>query len=215
MWARAIVVTCAGAALGCAGAPEPLPAPMPTSSAGATGEMIFVPSGSIGAGATFSDRAVTGPAVNMAITTDGVWGGNLRGHNLLLDLSEGRMAAAALDLRVDREGDTLRLNGIFGGQRVRVQLSPRRLQGTVDSGACSFDLAWQAPDGYKGFVSCPPPRGQSLPAVTSASFRLMGDAARLDQPVLPQMALALLAVLPRVPPLAVLPRASPAVTHGR
>lgn len=184
----------AAAALACAAVPKPLP--MPTPSQGATGELLFVASGSIGAGATFSDRAVTGPAVNMATTPEGVWGGDLRGHNLILNLSEGRIDAVALDLQVDREGDTLHLSGIFGSRRVNVELSPRRLHGSVDGGVCSFDLAQEAPAKYRGFVSCPPPRGQRLPAVSSASFNLVGDAARLDQPVLPQMALALLAVLP-------------------
>ncbi len=222
MWVRAFVMTCVGAALGCAGAPKPLPAPMPTSSAGATGEMVFVasglvtlPSGSVGSGASFSDHSVSGPNVNMATTPEGVWGGDLRGRNLHLELSEGRIGAVALELRVDREGDTLHLSGIFGGQRVNVELSPGRLHGTVDGATCSFDLASEAPGQYRGLVSCPPPRGQRLPEATTATFRLLGDAARLDQPVLPQMALALLAVLPRAPPLAVLPRASPPLTHGR
>ncbi len=222
MWVRALAMTCAAAAVGCAGALKPMPAPMPTSSAGATGEMVFVasglvtlPSGSVGSGATFSDHAVTGQNVNMAITPEGVWGGDLRGHNLHLELSEGRMGAVALELRVDREGDTLRLSGIFGGRRVNVELSPRRLHGTLDGATCSFDLNSEAPGQYRGLMSCPPSRGQRLPEVTTATFHLAGDAARLDQPVLPQMALGLLAVLPRVPPVAaVLPRASP-VTHGR
>lgn len=196
MWARALAMTCASAALACAGAPKPVPAPMPTSSEGATGEVIFVVSGSIGAGASFSDHSVTGPSVNMATTPEGVWGGDLRGLNFLLDISEGRIGAAALELQVNREGDALDLDGIFGGRRVRVQLSPRRLHGFVDGGACSFDLAGQAPGTYHGIVSCPPRRGEHLPAVSTASLRLTGDAARLDQPVLPQMALALLAVLP-------------------
>ena len=212
MWARGLAMTCASAALACASTPKPVP-PMPTSSAGTAGEVVFVasgsvtlPWGSVGSGATFSDHAVTGQSVNMATTPEGTWGGDLRGGNLHLDISEGRIGATALELRVDRQGDTLHLSGIFGGRRVNVELSPRRLHGTLDGGTCSFDLASQAPGRYHGLVSCPPPRGQRLPDVTTASFNLVGDAARLDQPALPQMALALLAVLPRVPPV---------LTHGR
>lgn len=177
--------------------------------------VVNLASGSVGSGATFSDHAVTGQNVNMATTPEGVWGGDLRGHNLHLELSEGRIGGVALELRVDREGDTLRLSGIFGGRRVNLELSPRRLHGTLDGATCSFDLNSEGPGQYRGLVSCPPARGQRLPDVTTATFHLVGDAARLDQPVLPQMALALLAVLPRVPPLAVLPRPSPVITHGR
>jgi hypothetical protein len=178
----------------CAGAPA-VPVPMPTSVEG-DGEVIFLPLGSVGNGAAFDAQRVVGPTVNMAATPEGVWGGDLRGFNVVLEIGDGRLLGAALDLAVEREGDALRLVGLFGNRRVNFKVSPRQIQGTLDGGVCSFDLSLESPGRYQGFLSCPAPRARGLPVVTSASLRLMGDAARLDQPMLPQLALALLAVLP-------------------
>ncbi len=179
----------------CAGAPA-VPVPMPTSTEGG-GEVIFVPLGSVGTSAAFDVRRVMGPTVNMAATPEGVWGGDLRGRNLVLEIGEGWLVGAAFRLTVQREGDALRLAGLIGTRRVNLTASPRRVQGTLDGGHCSFDLSLESPGRYQGFLACPAPRGERLPLVTSASLRLLGDAARLDQPMLPQLALALLAVLPQ------------------
>ncbi|HET6922358.1 MAG TPA: hypothetical protein VFI16_04340 [Anaeromyxobacteraceae bacterium] len=181
----------------CAGAPavRAVPVPMPTSAEG-DGEVVFLPLGSVGNGAAFDAHRVVGPTVNMAATPEGVWGGDLRGRNVVLEVGEGRLAGAALELTVEREGDALRLAGLLGNRRVNFRVSPRQIQGTLDGGACSFDLSLESPGRYQGFLACPAPRGERLPAVSSASLRLVGDAARLDQPMLPQLALALLAVLP-------------------
>lgn len=204
----------AAAALACAGVPPAPPAVPPTfAEGGPGGAMIFLPHGTVGTGATFDGDRVVGPTVNMAVTPEGAWGGDLYGRNFVLQVSEGRLRGAAFELAVQWEGDELRLAGIVQGRRVNVGLSPRRLHGTTDGGICSFDLTLAAPGSYQGFVSCPSAPGrpglptvspqprapfarERLPAVTSTTFRLMGDAARLDQPALPQLALALLAVLP-------------------
>lgn len=195
------------AALACASAPPATPAPaaMPTQGE-AGGEVIFLPQGSVGTGATVDSRRVIGPTVSMALAPQGVWGGDLRGRNLVLEISEGRLRGAAFDVSVERAGDTLRLAGLVGNRRVNVQISPKRFQGTLGINGCSFDLPAATPGSYQGFLSCPVPRtpavsaavasGQRLSVVTSASLKLAGDAARLDPPVLPQLALALLAVLP-------------------
>lgn len=208
---HALATLGAAVALACAGAPSK-PLPMPTPAEGtAGGEVIFVPQGTIGTGAAFDGARVVGPTVNMAATPEGVWGGDVNGRNFVLQVSEGRLTGAAFEVTVEQEGDALHLAGLVDGRRVNVRLSPRRLQGTTDGGVCSFDLARTAPGSYQGSVSCPTPRGQfsavtsfpraprglPLPRVISTTFRLSGDAARLDQPMLPQMALALLAVLPQ------------------
>lgn len=203
---QAIPILGAAAALACAGAPPARPVVMPTPGE-AAGEVVFVPSGSPGFGAAFDERRVMGPAVNMTMTPEGVWGGDVRGRNVLLEISEGRLSGAAFDLTVEQEGDVLHLAGIVDGRRVNVRLSPRQLQGTVNGGVCSFDLALAAPGSYRGFLSCParptpatrlgvPVRGVPLPSIDPAEFHLSGDAVRFDQPVMPQLALALLAVLP-------------------
>ncbi len=194
--------------MACASAPPAKPVAMPTPAGeDAGGEMVFLPQGTIGTGATFDDGRVLGPTVNMAVTAEGVWGGDVRGHSFVLQVSEGRLTGAAFEVAVEQEGDTLHLAGIVDGRRVNVRLSPRRLQGTTDGGVCSFDLALVAPGSYRGFLACPAPpshfmrprvsgMGGRFPQVTSTTFRLLGDAAQLDRPALPQLALALLAVLP-------------------
>ncbi|HEY6106091.1 MAG TPA: hypothetical protein VIV59_08925 [Anaeromyxobacteraceae bacterium] len=168
---------------------------MPTSGEVAGGEVLFLPTGSVGTSAAFDVRRVVGPNVNMATTPEGTWGGDLRGHNLVLEITEGRLSAAAFEIAVEREGDAMRLGGLVADRRVSLRLSPRRFQGSIDGGVCSFDLPREAPGLYRGFVSCSV-RGQRTAVITSAALKLSGDAVRLDPPVLPQMALAVLAVLP-------------------
>lgn len=202
---RFALLPCAAAALACASAPPAVPFPMPTSGA-ASGGVIFVPLGSAGTGATFDESRVVGPTVNMAAMAEGGWGGDLVGRNLVLQIEDGRLGGAAFELLVEQEGDAVHLAGVRDGRRVNLRLSSKRLQGTLDGGGCSFDLSMAAPGWYRGFVSCQPPPGRKpvgplsaagrMPVVTPASLRLSGDANRFDHPVLPQLALALLAVLP-------------------
>ncbi|HEU4385258.1 MAG TPA: hypothetical protein VFR85_17370 [Anaeromyxobacteraceae bacterium] len=202
---RSLLPIMAGAAaFACAGTPA-VPVSMPTAGE-AGGEVMFLPLGTVGTGATFDVQRVVGPTVNMALTPEGVWGGDLRGRNLVLEVSEGRLRGAGFDVAVQREGEALRLAGLVGNRRVNVHISPKRFQGAFDISGCSFDLPRETPGSYQGFLSCPAPRspsvstvlssGERLPTVTSTSLRLTGDAARLDSPVMPQLALALLAVLP-------------------
>jgi len=190
----------------CAGAPA-VPPPMPAQTEGGGG-VIFVPSGGPGTGATFGERRVVGPTVNMALTPEGVWGGDLRGRNLVLEITEGTLSSVALQVSVERQGEELRVAGLMVDRRVNFLFSPRRVQGTLDGGACSFELEREGPELYRGFVACAPPRRELTPAmtsavsrpttpvITSATLRVSGEAAQLDRPVLPQLVLALLAVLP-------------------
>ena len=195
--------------LACAGAPPAIPVPMPSAGETAGGEVLFLPLGSIGTSASFDARRVVGPNVNMTATSEGVWGGSLGGRNLVLQVAEGRLSGAAFEVTVEREGDALRLAGMVGDRRVGVRLSPQSFQGSVDGGVCSFELSSRAAGTYEGSLVCPArghagPAGAPIPPavtatsprVTSTTLKLSGDAARLDRPVLPQLALALLAVLP-------------------
>lgn len=194
---RRLATAFSAAALACAGAPpgKSVPVTMPSSGEVSGGEVFFLPTGSPGNSAAFGGRRVVGPTVNMTATADGAWGGDLRGRNLHLEVAEGRLSGSAFEVTVERQGEALRLGGLVGDRRVSLRLSPQRFQGTIDGGVCSFDLERDAPGSYQGFLSCTAP-GQRSPTITSASLRLSGDAARIDQPALPQLALAVLAVLP-------------------
>ncbi len=193
---RSLVTACSAAALACAAAPpKPVPVPMPSAGATAGGEVFFIPTGSPGTSAAFDDRRVVGPNINMGTTADGAWGGDLRGRNLVLAIIPGRLSGSAFEVVVEQEGEALRLAGLLGDRRVSARLSPKLFQGTIDGGVCSFELTSRAPGDYSGAVACTV-RGQRNPIVNTAELKLLGDAARLDQPVLPQLALAVLAVLP-------------------
>ena len=191
---RSLVTACSAAALACAAAPTK-PVPMPSTGATAGGEVFFIPSGSPGTSAAFDDRRVVGPNVNMGTSPEGDWGGDLLGRNLVLAITDGRLSGAAFEVVVEREGEALRLAGLLGDRRVSARLSPKLFQGTIDGGVCSFELTREAPGSYRGAVACTVP-GVRNPVVNTAQLKLLGDAARLDQPVLPQLALAVLAVLP-------------------
>ena len=184
----------AAALLAACATPKVTPLPMP--SAEGSGEISFVPTGSAGTSAAFDQTRVFGPMVNMEASAEGVWGGDLRGQSVVLDVSEGRLRGAGLEMAVEREGDALRLGGLVRSRRVSLRLSPKFLTGTVDGGACSFDMRLASPGVYRGSVSCSPRRSQRLSSVPTATLRLAGDAARVESPVLPQFVLALLAVLP-------------------
>jgi hypothetical protein len=75
---------------------------------------------------------------------------------------------------------------------MRVSLDGKRMRGHY--GVCSIDLARKRVGLYEGDIGCM--RGRSYPATGKASVELYGEAAKPDAPQ-PQLALALVSVLPR------------------
>ncbi len=155
-----------------------------------TGEVRFH-AGGLGSGASFSADRVVGPSVNMTRREDGGWAGDLRGHDLDLRATDTRLMGPNVNLLFSQKGDRVEVEGLFFNQRIRVKLDARKLEGRF--GACSMDMA-RSKEGstFRGDVGC---LRAGMPASGKGAIQLLGEAAG-SKPPLPQLALALTAVLP-------------------
>lgn len=147
---------------------------------------------SIGKSAAFDDWRVVGPRINLTRNPDGSWDGTAgpKMTGFHLDVEPGQVHGPNLVLGIQRTGaGVVEVGGIFLGDRFLIKLTSKKLQGTTEGGRCSFDLDRASPALYVGDLAC----GKQ---VTGVSIELLGQAARVEDPVLPQAALALLAVMP-------------------
>jgi hypothetical protein len=155
-----------------------------------TGEVIFSARGAIGAGASFDEERLVGPSVNLTRVEGGGWAGDLGGQNLHLTANGDKLVGPNVTVVFERNAKgRIRLQGSWYGTRFRVDIDGKKAHGRF--GTCSLDLKQTAPGFYRGDVGCF--RG-SMPATSRASLKLLGEAATGNS--LPQLALALLAVLP-------------------
>jgi hypothetical protein len=198
-FSRLAALAVSSAFLACAtpsGAPVPVttPAPGETRPPGfqATGEVFFDAQGS-GTSVSFSDFRMVGPRVNMTRADDGSWRGNVGDREMILKVQQGRITGDGVDLYVVKKPGTLpavSIQGMYFQRQVWFTLKASEIQGTTDGGSCSFDLnPGKAPGFWSGGVGC----GGSLRIGT---LQLTGSAANLGEPPMPQLVLALIAVLP-------------------
>jgi hypothetical protein len=154
----------------------------------ATGEIRS----SIGTSAAFDAWHVRGPGVNLTRAPDGSWDGtagpDMTGFHL--DVKPGRLAGPGVSLSVEKMTDGfVEVGGLFFQDRYWIRISQARLTGSTHGGKCSFDLKRATPIMYVGDMAC----GMELVRV---SIDFHGDAGRLEEPILPQLAIALVAVMP-------------------
>lgn len=196
---RLAVLAASSAVLACAtpsGAPVPVTTPTPGETKPrdfqATGEVFFDAQGS-GTSVAFSDFRMVGPRVNMTRADDGSWRGNLGDREMIVKVQPGRITGDGVDLYVVKKGGqpaTVSVQGMYFQRQVWFTMKPGEIQGTTDGGSCSFDLTpAKAPGYWTGGVGC----GGSLRVGT---LQLAGTAADIGAPPMPQLVLALLAVLP-------------------
>lgn len=157
----------------------------------ATGEVFFLGWDSIGSGASYSDDRVVGPNVNLTRREDGGWAGDLLGQNVDLTVTPTRLSAPNLDIHLERKGDELTVRGNLFGRHFNLEKTPKSVSGR--SGNCSFDLSRRQPGVMRGGVGCTDPRS-IFPATATGMLKLAGNAAERE-PSLPQLALALIAVM--------------------
>jgi hypothetical protein len=156
-----------------------------------TGEVRFR-AGGFGGGASFSADRVVGPRVNMTRREDGGWAGDLLGHDLDLHLDNGRLSGPNVNLTFSQKDDKVAIEGLFFGDRVRVNFDRKKFQGRM--GGCSVDLTRLKSGAiFRGDFGCMGP-GTRLPASGKGDLEFYGDAA-LEKPPLPQLTLALVATL--------------------
>jgi hypothetical protein len=164
------------------------PSPARTAEFRPTGEVRS----SLGKSASFDAWLVIGPSVNLAYAEDGAWIGSAgaieRGFRLAV--KDGTLSGSGVNVSITREADgTVVIGGMYFQSRYLVRLASGKITGSTRGGKCSFELSAQGQGLYQGNLAC----GRS---VDTFFIHLLGDAARTDDPVLPQVALALLAVLP-------------------
>lgn len=196
---RLAVLAAASAVLACAtpsGAPVPVTTPAPGETKPRdfqpTGEVFFDAQGS-GTSVAFSDFRMVGPRVNMTRADDGSWRGNIGDREMILKVQPGRITGDGVDLYVVKKvgtTTTVSIQGMYFQRQVWFTFKAGEIQGTTDGGRCSFDLnPAQAPGYWTGGVGC----GGSM---RMGTLQLTGTAANLGEPPLPQLVLALVAVLP-------------------
>ena len=71
--------------------------------------------------ASYDATRVRGPRVNMAVTKDGRWGGNLLSDDVMLEIKPDRISGAGVNLVVKRDPTTISVEGLISGIRVRVK----------------------------------------------------------------------------------------------
>jgi hypothetical protein len=170
--------------------------PLPMSTPSGPKAIEFVATGefrsSIGESAAFDEWRVVGPLVNLARKADGSWDGTAgpKQSGVHFDVKPGALMGPTLSLGIQKTADGyIEVGGLYFGERVAIRISPRKLTGATHDGRCSFEFDRVSPTQFGGDVAC----GTN---VTRTYIELLGVAARVEDPVLPQAALALLAVMP-------------------
>ena len=191
--ALALCLALFGASTGCAtvrGTPLEMSVPVVPKAADfvATGELRA----SYGKSAAFDAWHVRGPNVNLARSEDGSWDGtggpDMQG--LKLEVQPGEVRGAGVSLGIQKLADgSVEVGGLFFLDRYLVRISSQRITGSTRGGSCSFDLKRVSPGRFDGDLAC----GTE---VTRIGLELLGDADRVEAPVLPQAAIALVAVMP-------------------
>ncbi len=157
-----------------------------------SGELSFHATGGTGSSASFDDRRVVGPGLNVARRDDGIWLGEFGPGSVAVRFEGDAVSGPGVFLHVSRRGDTLEIRGDLDGTRMSLEIGPKKLRGR--KGACSVDLDRTSPGLFEGQVGCVDGRAGIGP-VSGARLAVAGAAAEPDPP-LPQFALALAFVLP-------------------
>jgi hypothetical protein len=156
-----------------------VPAGRPGQNLGASGEVVWadLSQAATSRRATFDDWLVSGPGVKIGRRPDGIWAGTLLGKPVTLSPSLGNLSGTGVDLAIDWHGTGTWVTGTCLGAPVRFEISGTRVKG--NAGANVFDLVALGPGQF---------------GTQAGLLTLSGSAARTDA-AMPQMALALLAVL--------------------
>lgn len=158
-----------------------VPAGAPGQNPGASGEVVWadLSQAQTTRRARFDDWLVSGPNVKIGRRPDGMWTGTLLGTPVTLSPTMGNVSGSGVDLSIEWHGTGTWITGSCLGAPVRFEISGIHVKGTA--GANAFDLKALGPGQF----------GDPAGLLT-----LTGSAARIDA-AMPQMALALLAVLLR------------------
>jgi hypothetical protein len=149
------------------------------------GEAPFVSQGEVQyrTSAAYDATRVRGPKINMALTRDGRWGGNVLNKDVLLEVTPGRISGAGVNLVVSRDAKTISVEGLFAGIRVRVKASRESFVARVGDRQIE---STRSPDGIWALTG-----GASRVAV----IRFKGTADRMPDVPMPQWILAVIGTI--------------------
>ena len=172
----------------CATTPPSLPIPMsalppgpPPAELRALGEVLWADIGQARPGrrAAFDGWRVVGPPVDLVRQADGRWVGTFRGVGVAVAPGPGRISGPGVDVSIVRQKDgSVLASGTWLGAPLSIELSPDRIRG--GAGGNAFDLTWMGPGMYNSYAGL---------------LQLKGAASQVADPLLPQLVLALVAVL--------------------
>jgi hypothetical protein len=148
----------------------------------AAGDAPFVADGEIQfrASAAYDATRVRGPYVNMALTRDGQWGGNVLGKDMVVDVKPGRIAGSGINLKVTRDATSISVEGTVDAKRVVVQATKDSLRARVGNRQIECT---RRPDGYWYLTGG---------ATGIAAIRMKGSADRLPEVPMPQWIFAVI-----------------------
>ncbi len=139
----------------------------------ADGEIVYRGSAAYDAG------HVRGPKVNMSLTKDGRWGGNLLDQDVMLTVTDKKITGAGVNLVVTRDATSIAVEGLVSGVRVRVKATQDTFVGRVGNRQLeckrSPDGVWFLADG---------------PRVAAIKFK--GSAGRMPDVPMPQWLFAVI-----------------------
>jgi hypothetical protein len=143
-----------------------------------SGEVPFVSEGEVvyRGSAAYDSTRVRGPNVNMALTREGRWGGNLLSKDVLLQATPDRISGA-------RDAKAISVEGLISGIRVRVKATRDSFVGRVGDRQVECT---RSPDGI-WFLS----GGASR----IAAIRFKGTADRLPDVPMPQWIFAVIGAI--------------------
>ncbi len=183
----------------CATAPRGVPLPMASTAPSSVdlagtyqpeGEVFVALPRTAGVTNSYGRYRVVGPSTSLSRNLEGRWGGTLGGQTVLLDVTDGRIRGAGVELTVRRDGDALHVSGLWRNARLDLDFQPTHIGGTP-GGGCSLDLRLTEGTTWRGFLACPNP--------DAVTVRLEGAAMEVPDVAMPQWLFAFLGALPDGP----------------
>ena len=153
----------------------PAQAADPNAPFSASGEIVYRTS------AAFDATRVRGPNVNMAVTNDGHWGGNLLAKDVMLKVTPDRITGAGVNLVVKQDANSLSVEGMISGIRVRFKATAKDFVGRVGERQVECN---REPDGY-----C------YLSGGRTSSMHFKGTAAKWPDVPIPQWVFAVIGAI--------------------
>jgi hypothetical protein len=118
------------------------------------GEIQLTPVGTAGSSAAWDARSVRGPAVNMTLTDQELWGGTIQDRAVLLRARDGRITGEGVNLFVRQDGPSVQVYGTWFNALLRVDFTPQAISASPLTGVCGLELGLAEDGRYRGFGGC-------------------------------------------------------------